>query len=177
MAFLMRRALLVALLVIALLPREGWSLDVGDPAPDATLADWEGKAVRLQDLRGQTVCVDFWASWCATCAAALPELDAVARRYRGAAVQFLAVNVDRDLEKASSFLEFHLPSPALRLLRDPGGELLSRFGAPAMPSLYLIDASGVIRMVGSGYTEESIGEMERILSELLETREDADRRP
>ena len=168
MALLMRRALLASVLVLALLPNDGWPLGVGDRAPDFELADWDGKTVRLGDLHGQTVCVDFWASWCATCTTALPALDAVARRYRGAAVEFLAVNVDRDFGKASAFLESHLPSPALRLLRDPSGELLSRFGAPAMPSLYLIDASGVVRMVGGGYTETSIGDLERMLRELLD---------
>jgi peroxiredoxin len=177
MAFLMRRALLVSLLVIALLPRESWPLDVGDSAPDFALANWDGQTVRLGDLRGKAVCVEFWASWCATCAAALPALDAIARRYRGAVVEFLAVNVDRDFGKASSFLESHLPSPTLTLVRDPSAELLSRFGAPAMPALYLIDASGVVRMVASGYTEKSIGELERMLRELLESREGFDRRP
>jgi thiol-disulfide isomerase/thioredoxin len=173
MALLMRRALLALVLFIAAAPNDGWSADVGDRAPDFALADWDGKMVRLGDLHGQTVCVDFWASWCATCATALPALDAVARRYRGAPVRFLAVNVDRDLGKASAFLESHLPSPTLTLLRDPSGELLSRFGAPAMPSLYLIDAKGVVRLVGAGYTETSIDEMEEVLQRLLESPEGA----
>ena len=168
MAFLMERALLGSLLVFTLLANDGWSLGVGDRAPDHAITDWHGNTVRLGDLRGQMVCVDFWASWCATCAATLPEFDALARRHRGAAVQFLAVNVDRDFARASSFLERHLPSPASTLLRDPGGELLSRFGAPAMPSLYLIDASGVVRMLASGYSEKSIAEIERALDELLD---------
>jgi peroxiredoxin len=169
----MQRAVLTSLLVLILLANDAWPLGVGDRAPDFALADWDGKTVRLGDLRGKTVCVDFWASWCATCTTALPALDAVARRYRGAAVQFLAVNVDRDLGKASAFLELHLPSPTLRLLRDPSAELLSRFGAPAMPSLYLIDANGVVRLVGAGYTEKSIDEMEGMLQRLLEGREEA----
>lgn len=164
----MRRSLLASILVLALLPSYGWPLDAGDRAPDFALTDWDGKTVRLSDLRGKAVCVDFWASWCATCTTALPALDAIARRYRGAAVEFLAVNVDRDFGKASEFLESHLPSPTLTLLRDPSAELLSRFGAPAMPSLYLIDASGVVRMVGAGYTETSIGDLERTLRELLD---------
>lgn len=164
----MRRALLASVLLVAVLASNGWSLDVGDRAPDFALADWQGRTVRLRDLRGKAVCLDFWASWCATCATALPALDAVARRYRGAAVEFLAINVDRDFDKASSFLESHLPSGALRLLRDPSADLLSRFGAPAMPSLYLIDASGIVRMIGGGYTETSIGDLERMLRELLD---------
>jgi peroxiredoxin len=173
MALLMRRALLASILVLAMLSSDGWPLDAGDRAPDFALADWSGKTVRLGDLRGKTVCVDFWASWCATCTTALPALDAVARRYRGAAVEFLAVNVDRDFGKASAFLASHLPSPTVTLLRDPSGELLSRFGAPAMPSLYLIDASGVVRMVGGGFTEKSVDEMEAMLQRLLESPERA----
>jgi thiol-disulfide isomerase/thioredoxin len=136
----------------------------GDPAPGFTLPDWEGRRVALADFRGKPVCIDFWASWCTSCKAALPALDALARRH--GAVAFLAVNVDRDRDAAERFLTEHLPTHALVLLRDPTSTVLSRYGAAGMPALYLVDSDGVVRLAEGGYGPEGLDRLERTLGAL-----------
>ena len=56
---------------------------VGDRASDFTLPALDGSKVKLSDLKGSVVVVDFWASWCVPCKKELPALDALARRYAG----------------------------------------------------------------------------------------------
>jgi len=65
---------------------------VGAPAPDFTLRDLDGNQVRLADLRGQKVVVNFWATWCPPCRSEMPDLDRVARESRGEGVVVLTVD-------------------------------------------------------------------------------------
>jgi thiol-disulfide isomerase/thioredoxin len=124
----------------------------GDRAPEVALPDLEGSAVTLQSLRGNVVVLDFWASWCAPCKRELPALDELARRYAtaGKPVVVLAVNIDKERRNAEKFLASAKVS-ALRVLLDPAGKTAAAYDLPAMPTSYIIDASGVVRIVHAGY--------------------------
>jgi len=167
----MWRALVLALaLFVSAAAVFAAAVAVGNPAPVFNLAGLDGTQVALSDLRGQVVCLDFWATWCATCKSALPALDALARRPGFERVRFLAVNIDRDTELADRFLTERLPGTKLSVLRDPGGALLARYGADGMPALYLIDRDGVVRHVESGYETAALGRVERVLYSLVAVR-------
>jgi thiol-disulfide isomerase/thioredoxin len=140
---------------------------VGDRAPDFTLPDWQDRPVALADFRGRVVCLDFWASWCAPCKAALPALDALARRHADAGLAVLAVDIDTDRAAAERFVAERLPDSAMTLLRDPGGDLMKRFGASGMPALYVLDRDGAVRAVESGYALGKLDEIEELLGRLL----------
>jgi thiol-disulfide isomerase/thioredoxin len=66
----------------------------GEPAPDFDLARTDGSRVRLGDLRGRFVLIDFWATWCAPCELEIPELEAVWEHVRGRGIEVLALSVD-----------------------------------------------------------------------------------
>jgi thiol-disulfide isomerase/thioredoxin len=140
---------------------------VGDRAPDFTLRDWQDRPVALADFRGKVVCLDFWASWCTPCRAALPALDALARRHAEAGLAVLAVDIDTDRAAAERFIAERVPSSAMTLLRDPGGDLFKRFGASGMPALYVIDREGRVRAVESGYAVATLEGVEALLGRLL----------
>ncbi len=167
----MPRAVLLALALC--LPAVGVlanGVGIGDPAPAFTLADRSGGQVMLSDLRGRVVCLDFWATWCATCKAALPALDKLSRRAGFEDVRFLAVNIDRASALADRFVTEHMPGAKLTLLRDGGGALLARYGADGMPALYLIDQDGVVRHVEAGYETAALARVERVLDDLVTPR-------
>jgi cytochrome c biogenesis protein CcmG, thiol:disulfide interchange protein DsbE len=128
--------------------RANAAAQIGKPAPSFTLADPNGVTYNLDDLRGQVVLVNFWATWCEPCRAEMPELDQLARDYREAGFRVLAVNVLEDGPNIRDFgEELGLDLP---LLADRRGETYKAYNVQALPSSYLVDGEGVIRDVRLG---------------------------
>lgn len=75
------------------------------PAPDFTLTLLEGSEVKLSELRGQVVVVNFWASWCAPCRQEAAELEAVYQQYKGKGVEFLGIAYTDTERNAKAYLE------------------------------------------------------------------------
>lgn len=115
-----------------------------EPARDFTLELTGGGAVRLADLRGQVVLVDFWASWCAPCRHEAPDLEQVYREYAGREVEFVGVNIWDDFpDSAASYIaEFGLTYPNGK---DGEGVIAIDYGVRGIPEKFFIDREGVVR--------------------------------
>jgi thiol-disulfide isomerase/thioredoxin len=164
----MRRFLLNALLPIALgfAASAGLALEEGDRAPDFQARSVSGDAqVVLHELRGKVVLVDFWASWCAPCNAAMPQLEKLSKEFPADQFVVLGVNVDKKLEDARRALERRKVSYANA--SDPTGMLPKRFGLETMPTTYLIDQNGVVRVVHRGYRSGDIDVLRKHVEKLL----------
>ena len=153
---------LAAAAFVLLVAVQATALEAGDRAPHfAARALHPGDHVSLADYRGKVVYLDFWASWCAPCLTSLPMLEKLRREFSAADFQIVAVNLDRDLERARRFLEKHpvgYPSAS-----DPQGAVPESFGVETMPTSFLIDRDGVIRHVHKGFRASDIdGLRERI---------------
>ncbi len=122
-------------------PREVVSPLIGKPAPEFTLSDLEGRTLRLEDLRGQPVVVNFWATWCQPCAAENPIFAALARRYAGRA-RFVSV-IYQDTPEAIRDYERQRGSWGPALV-DPDSRTAIRYGVYGVPETFVIDARGVI---------------------------------
>jgi len=139
------------------------ALEPGDPAPGFVLpsvADSSQK-ISLKSYRGKVVWLDFWASWCAPCLQAMPELEELRKELPAKDVQILAVNLDQDPKKALQFLAKNpvgYPSAS-----DVKGGLPEQFGLKTMPTSYLIDRKGVVRLVHPGFRR---GDIETIRDEI-----------
>jgi len=66
------------------------------PAPPFAVRDLDGRMVRLQDLRGRAVVLDFWATWCAPCRVSMPELDALQEQYAEQGLVVLGLSLDEE---------------------------------------------------------------------------------
>jgi thiol-disulfide isomerase/thioredoxin len=146
---------------------EAGALAAGDRLPAFDLVAWDGTRLVPADVAGKPVVVDFWASWCVTCRAALPALDAMAERLRDRGVVVLAVNVDRDRSAADAWLAARLPDRHVRLAHDPEGTFLARCGASGMPAAYVVDRTGVVRFAEAGYAADRVAAIEGTVESLL----------
>lgn len=136
---------------------------VGQPAPDFALADLDGNPVRLSDLRGRPVIVNFWASWCGPCVEEFPLLTAAASAHEGDGLAVVGIVFRDRSEAARGFLErMGATWPALM---DPGDAVASRFGIIGPPDTFFIDRRGVVvsRQIG----QLSSADLERGLTQIL----------
>ncbi len=133
---------------------------VGALAPDFVLTALDGSTVRLSDLRGRPVVVNFWATWCPPCRAEMPEFDVFHRDRPD--VPLLAVDVQEDASAVQGFQrELGL---ALPLLLDGDGGVWSAYQTRGLPSTYLIDRDGVVRDINVGPLNRDL--LERKLARL-----------
>src|SRR5688500_9765373 len=86
----------------------------GTPAADFTLKSNSDRNLRLSELRGQVVLINFWASWCNPCRQELPLLNKMFTQYRAAGLMLLGVNMDDERKNAEAMLKrFDLQFPVL----------------------------------------------------------------
>lgn len=124
-------------------------------APDFTLDLFLGEQLRLADLRGKPVLINFWASWCPPCREEAPLLERTWREYRDKGVVFVGVDIWDSEEDARKFLkEFDITYPNGP---DPRGEISIDYGLTGIPETYFIDREGqVVRKWIGPFTEEAL---------------------
>jgi cytochrome c biogenesis protein CcmG/thiol:disulfide interchange protein DsbE len=126
----------------------------------------------LGDVQGEVVWVDFWASWCAPCRRSFPWMNRMHERYAARGLQIIGVNVDKERELADDFLS---EVPAQFELRfDPAGDVAAGFGVQAMPSSFLLDASGNVIATHYGFRMEDMDEYEESIVKALDAAHAAD---
>jgi thiol-disulfide isomerase/thioredoxin len=119
----------------------------------------------LGELEGDLIWVDFWASWCAPCRRSFPWLNEMQSRYGPAGLQVIGVNVDKERELATEFLD---ETPAtFTISYDPEGRLAESYDVQAMPSSFLIDRSGTILARHYGFKLANSDEYERSIEAAL----------
>jgi peroxiredoxin len=138
-----RAAVALCLLALASCQRDGKL--VGGPAPEFSLADLQGNAVRLANFRGRVVFLNVWATWCAPCREEMPSMESVSRQLQGPDFVMLAVSADEEgREVVDRFVrEYRLTFP---VLLDPELQIASRYKVTGYPETFLIDRNG--RVVG-----------------------------
>jgi peroxiredoxin len=106
--------------------------------------DIKGELLRLDDLRGRYVLVDFWATWCAPCVAELPRVQAAYARYHDAGFEIVGVSLDETKAAVVDFCRTRkLPWRQVHNA-SCGGDLVESFGIGSIPANFLIDPQGTI---------------------------------
>lgn len=141
---------------------------INDSAPAFTLPTMNGKPVSLADYRGKVVFINFWASWCPPCKEEFPELNELANEYRDQGVAVLGINLDKSQNRIQKYLaKIKVHPTAMTILLDPKAEVVSKYVARSMPSSFIIDGRGVIRIVHFGYGEKDPGKWREEINRLL----------
>lgn len=122
-------------------------LAVGQPAPETVGADLHGVPIRLSDFRGKVVVLSFWATWCGPCMELVPEEKALVAAMAGRPFALVGVNGDRDedIDKVRKAVAAEgITWRSFRSGRD-AGSIAERWGIDGWPTVYTIDARGIIR--------------------------------
>lgn len=119
---------------------------VGEAFPDLAAQSLEGA---VPATAGRVVMVDFWASWCAPCKASFPVYAAWQRELADKGFTLVAVSVDERAKDYAAFVK--RLAPPFATVRDAEQKLVAAVAPPAMPTCYLIDRSGRLRAVHSGF--------------------------
>lgn len=137
------------------------------PAPmsQTALPSLEGGELSLDDLKGQVVLVDFWASWCGPCRESFPWMNSVQQRYGDDGLVIVGVNLDQESSAARAFLQ-QVPAN-FTIVFDSAARLPEAYGLMGMPSSYLLDRQGRIRATHTGFHSGRVDEYEANIAALL----------
>ncbi len=143
---------------------------VGEPAPDFTLKDLDGKDVRLSDFRGKAVLVNFWATWCPPCRFEMPALQRIYDRHKQHDFVVLGVDTGERTRGEAMRIAARNYADSLRLsfpiILDDGDQVANLYGLRAYPTTYFVDREGKLSDVRRGaFINEK--DIERYLAKIL----------
>jgi peroxiredoxin len=134
----------------------------GDLAPDlegdtanghVQLLDLDGQPVRLADLRGKVVWLNFWASWCPPCQYETPTIRALDEKYRDRGLVVIGVQVQQIVEDGRAYADRY--DLEYTIGADVTGAIYHTYKVFALPTQFFIDANGVVRQVINGPLSEA----------------------
>jgi peroxiredoxin len=142
-------------------------LAVGKQAPDFSLVDLNEKSVRLSDLRGKVVFLNFWATWCKPCKEEMPSMEVLHKNFEKDGLVVLAVSIDRvtTTKDIPPFLKsMNLTFP---VVIDSWGKTDMPYKRTGVPETFIIDQQGVIREIVIGPRDWTRVDSLKVLVDLL----------
>ncbi len=135
--------------------------EVGAPAPDFELESLTGGTIRLSELEGKPVLINFWATWCAPCVLEMPNFQKYYEDYPGQ-FEVLAINYDESKDAVGEFIrDMGVTFP---VLFDDDAKVHAVYRFPGYPTSYIVDKTGVVRFQHIGLMDEST--LEKYLTEV-----------
>jgi len=133
-------------------------------APELTVLDLNGGSVSLRDYHGRVILVNNWATWCPPCKAEMPELQAYFDDHKDQDFMIVAIDAGDPTHQVQRFVfEYGL---TFDVLADPNMDALTAFRNNSLPSSYVIDESGTVRLAWTGVISREM--LEKHLTPLLE---------
>ena len=134
-------------------------------APKLQLLTQNG-VIELSDLKGKLVYINFWASWCRPCKESFPWLIEMKKKFENYPFEIISINLDTDKSLADKFLSTQAINFPIAF--DPDEKIANEYGIEGMPSSYLIDDKGQLRLRYIGFWNKSRKDNEEVIQDLLE---------
>lgn len=144
-------------------------LKVGDRLAELDVAQGaDGKPFKLKSLKGKWVLVTVGAQWCDACKKELPTWDKLAPDFDGKVV-FVALNLNDKIEDGKAFnAKLKLKNMTLAYMPEDKSAVSAQYGSDTMPTTFVADPQGVIRMVRDGFEKEDAdGELKKMRDALF----------
>ncbi|MDQ7786415.1 MAG: TlpA disulfide reductase family protein [Thermodesulfovibrionales bacterium] len=120
------------------------TVSIGETVPDFELIDVKNRTMKLSDLRGSIVLVNFWATWCESCIDEMPSLENLQKNLSGeTSFRIVTVLFKDNLPRATDYLRDNRYT--LPVYANPDGSAARNFGLTGVPETYLIDKKGILR--------------------------------
>ena len=136
---------------------------ISKPVDDLQVTSIKGQSLKLSDLKGRIVIVNFWASWCIPCRQEIPHLKTLFEKFRAEGLEIVAISVDEELDKARAYVADN--SLNFFIAIDPA--LGKKVAEDRIPLSLFIDRTGTLRYRKFGYEEGDEREVELVITELL----------
>jgi peroxiredoxin len=133
-----------------ILAGEEYTPELNAIAPPFEALTLAGNTLRLGDLRGKIVLINFWATWCEPCKAEMPDLQAVYVAYQARGLRVLGVNLDERKAEVDTWVK--QLGLTFDILMDDGQRIASLYQLRGQPSSYLVAPNGVITQIYYGPT-------------------------
>lgn len=130
------------------------SLLPGKVLPDVEAKNLQGQMDSLANYRGKVVLIDFWATWCGPCKAALPGIAELKKELAGKPFEVISISVDDEVETVLGYQENEQPMPWVNWHIGPDSEILTEWAVRGFPTYYVVDVEGVI--LSNKYLDDSV---------------------
>ena len=138
---------------------------IGQAAADFELPQVDGETFRLSEHAGKIIVLDFWATWCRPCVAALPDYVEATRHFHESELVFVAVNIEESPQQIRAFLKEHQLD--MRVAIDGGSEVALQYQVGGIPHSLIISPEGTIEYVHVGYDPDAGSEIQRVAEAIL----------
>jgi peroxiredoxin len=145
------------------------NLNINDTASEFTVEMVNGNKIKLSDLKGKVVLVNYWATWCAPCLMEFAEFpEKILKPFKGESFILIAISIGESKEKVEKkMVKMKKYGVDFNVGIDPTQEIWDKYATGAIPKSFLIDQNGIIKYISIGNSDGNVDNLAKEIKKLL----------